>query len=469
MNNEKKLFLKNSFLLTVAPFLPKLVNVFLLPIMTLYLTEVDFGIAGTISSYTSAISAFMTLGLTVVLQNTFFKISSDYKTIWRQIYGFLMIWMWVYAIIQSVLLYFCCPEEARVNVWWIILLANFTTVLFGPTGTIGSSYYIYNKQSWPIVWRSVVASILTILVDFVMIVYLKLGYMGWYVGTFIGQFFSNATYWYVVSKKLDLKPCYRFDMSVIKHSLAVGMPTIPHLYTGYLLEGSGRMVLDQNHINQGEIGRVSVSQQIGDICSMGIKGLSDAIGPYAMNALKNGNEVLMRRITMFYTVFVFFIVFFISLWSKELFAILLSNEQLSSSYPYFIMYLMAFCYRPLYVMVSFYYFYFERTKQLLLITFMAGIIALLFYIVFTPIYGVWAFLIGHYVACLYFGYSGYLYSGYRSNSKKRIPIGLLLVIQLLLTGAAFILVDMFIVKTIFSIITLSICIMIIVKLRNVIK
>lgn len=37
--------LKNGVLFTLAPFLPKIINVFLLPIMTMYLTDVDFGIA----------------------------------------------------------------------------------------------------------------------------------------------------------------------------------------------------------------------------------------------------------------------------------------------------------------------------------------------------------------------------------------------------------------------------------------
>lgn len=452
ISGNKANILKNGVLFTAAPFLPKIINVFLLPIMTMYLTDVDFGIAGTISAYTQSIGAFATLGLQVVLQNSFFKTPLEYKDTWRQIYGFLKFWMIIYALIQATILFFFIPEEAAENKWWIILLSQFSTVFFGPTGTIGNAYYIYNKESIPVVWRSVTASVITILVDFVLIVYLRWGYMGWYVGSFVGTFFTNASYWYVVHYKLDLKPIYRFKWSVIKHSLSVGAPTIPHYYTSYLLEGSGRMVMDQYNIPQGTIGQVSISQQIGDIFNAGTTGFNNAISPYQMEALREKNSKRINLLTTLFSIGVFAGAFLLATWSKEIFKILLSNESLQLAYPYFILYIMALCYRPLYSNASNYYFFYERTKQLLLITFLSGCMAILLYVVFMPLLGVWAFLIGHYVACLYFGYSGYFYKGYRDNESQRLPVHWFLLGQLILTGLAFLIVDYLLVKIITTVI-----------------
>lgn len=442
MSNSTKTLLKNSILFTVAPFLPKVINVFLMPIMTLYLTDVDFGISGTISSYTQAISAFATLGLTVVLMNSFYKNPLEYKALWRQIYGFLKLWMIIYALIQATLLYFIVPTEARDNVWWIIILTNFSTVFFGPTGTIGSTYYLYNKEAFPVVWRSIMASVITIIVDFVLIVYLRWGYMGWYVGTFAGTFFSNASYWYVVNHRLDLKPVYRFKWSEIKHALSVGIPTIPHYYTGYLLDGSGRMVLDRYHISQGEIGRVSITQQFGSIFSMGMTSLNHALSPYFMQFIKDGREDNVKKLGVVYTVLCFCGAFLISVWSKEIFDIMISNDSLKSAYPLLIAYVMALCYRPMYVIASNYFFFHERTKQLLLITFVSGVLALLFYIILTPLIGIWGFLVGHYVACIYYGYSGYFYNCYKQNAKMHFPFVLIFFLQIALTVVAFLLVEM---------------------------
>lgn len=440
ISGNKANILKNGILFTVAPFLPKIINVILLPIMTLYLTDVDFGIAGTISSYTQAIGAFSTLGLQVFLMNSFFKTPLEYKDIWCHIYGFLKYWMIIYAVIQAIILFFFIPEEAIENRWWIIILSQFSNVAFGPTGLIGNSYYIYNKESLPVVWRSITASVLTIIVDFILIVYLRWGYMGWYVGTFIGTFFTNASYWYAVHYEIGIRPKYRFSWSIIKHTLNVSVPTIPHYYTSYLLEGSGRMVMDQYHISQGRIGQVSISQQMGDIFGAGMTGFNSAIAPYQMDALREKNSRRVNLLATLFSIGVFASAFLLSIWSKEIFQILLSNESLQIAYPYFILYIMALCYRPLYLNVSNYYFFYERTKQLLLITFLSGCFAITLYFVFMPLLGVWAFLIGHYVACLYYGYSGYFYKGYRENEASRLPVVWFFMAQLILTGLAYVLV-----------------------------
>lgn len=467
ISGNRATIVKNGVLFTLAPFLPKVINVFLLPIMTLYLTDVDFGIAGTISAYTASIGAFADLGLRVVLQNTFFKNPTNYKETWRQIYGFLKFWMIIYALLQATILFFFIPEEAAENKWWIILFSQFSTVFFGPTGAIGNSYYVYSKKSVPVVWRSVTASILTILVDFVLIVYLRWGYMGWYVGSFAGTFFTNASYWYIVRFKLDIKPNYRFNWGVIKHALAIGVPTIPHYYTSYLLEGSGRMVLDQYHVPQGKIGQISISQQIGGIFDSATAGFNNALSPFLMEAIREKNSHRINLLATIFTTSVFAAAFILAIWSKEIFHLLLSNENLQTAYPFFILYIMALCYRPLYLNVSNYYFYYERTKQLLLITFLSGCLAVLLYIAFTPLFGVWAFLIGHYVSCLYYGYSGYFYKGYRENETHCLPVFWFFIAQLVLTGVAYLLVDILWMKIMVSMLICVIVLFLFIKYRRV--
>lgn len=469
MNENKKLLIKNSLLLSVAPFLPKIISVILLPIMTKYLTDVDFGISATISAYSQSIGAFSLLGLTVVIQNSFFKHPNYYKVIWRQIYGFLKIWMIIYAVFQTVLLYLVIPKEAIDNRWLIIILTNFSTVFFGPTAVIGSSYFIYSKKSFPVVWRSILASLITIISSFVLIVYLRLGYMGWYVSGFIGTFFSNSTYWFVVNRQLNLKPIYKFKWKTIKNALKVSIPTIPHYYSIYLLEGSGRMILDQNNVSLGEIGKISISQQFGDMFQTGISGLNNAISPYIMQSLKNENQQVIKKIGLIFVSLIFSLAFLLALWSKEIFNILLSNDSLKSSYPYFIIYIMALCYRPMYLIVSYYYFYYERTKQLLLVSFFSGVIACVIYLLFTPKFGVWGFLVGYYLACLYFGYSGYFFRTYKRNSKIKIHALFIMLIQILITVIAYLLVEYFIAKSIITILFMFFIIYLLQKYRHVFK
>mgnify|MGYP000417655159 CR=1 FL=1 len=117
--------LTNSLLFGISPYIPQVINVFLLPIMTQYLTATDYGIAGTINAYTQALTALSTLGFNSVLGVIFYKCSFQYKILWREIYGFLNIWMIFFAFLQGLLLYFIIPEEAAEYKWLIIALTNF--------------------------------------------------------------------------------------------------------------------------------------------------------------------------------------------------------------------------------------------------------------------------------------------------------------------------------------------------------
>lgn len=464
--DNKKLLLKNSLLLSIAPFLPKIISVLLLPIMTKYLTAVDFGISATISAYSLSIGAFSTLGMQVVIQNSFYKYPTRYKFLWRQIYGFLNVWMIIFAIFQATLLYFVIPKEAAENKWLIIILTNFSTVFFGSTGLLGNSYFIYSKQAFPIVWRNLMASIITIASSFVLIVYFRYGYVGWYVSSFIGLFFTNATYWFVIRNNLKLKPIYNFKWRTIKNALFVSVPTIPHYYSVYLLNSSGRMILDQNGFSQKEIGKLGITQQFGDLFQTGINSLNQAVSPYFMQSLKNGNQQPIKKIGLAFVFFVFCLAFVAALWSKEIFQLLISNKSLQASYPYFIIYIMSISARPMYFIVSVYYFYFEETKKLLSLTFLSGIIACVLYLIFIPIYGIWAFLICHFIAHSYFCYSGYFYSVYRSRAKIKIPFFQIMLFQIASTVIAFIFVDYFVIKIVISLILLSVILYLFLKTRD---
>ena len=65
--------LTNTLLFGLAPYVPKVVSVFLMPVMTRYLTSTDYGIAGTIDAYTSALSTFATLEFGSVLSVVFLE------------------------------------------------------------------------------------------------------------------------------------------------------------------------------------------------------------------------------------------------------------------------------------------------------------------------------------------------------------------------------------------------------------
>ena len=109
----------------LAPQVSKIASLFVLPIITKDLTAVDYGVSGVVTAYTAAFGVFQTLGLNVVLSNSFYKSPNFYKWQWRQIHGFLSIWSFAFAAILAIILFFAIPQAASEHRTAIILPAKF--------------------------------------------------------------------------------------------------------------------------------------------------------------------------------------------------------------------------------------------------------------------------------------------------------------------------------------------------------
>ena len=428
-----KKLLKNTLFFGLAPYVPKIVSVFLLPIMTKYLTATDYGIAGTIDAYTQALTAFSTLGFTTVLSVIFFRAKQQYKILWREIYGFLQYWMIIFAIIQATLLYFVIPKEAEEYKWWIILFTNFSNVFFGPTAVLGNLYYVSSMKPLPVVSRSIIGGITTILANYILVVHYRLGYFGWYVGGFIGTFLINASYWYTVNIQLNLKPIFNFKRKTILKYLKIALPTIPHYYCVYMMNTSSKVIMNIQSIPLNIIGQTNLVLQIGVIIESWINAMNQAINPMAMNEIRNKNEDKAKTLIFLYYIITLSCTFLFSLWCKEIFHILISNEELAETYPYAIVFVMALNYRPPYVAASNMFFFHENTSSLMKISFIAGLIAVISYIILIPLFGVWGVVVGFYISSFYMGYSGFLMKQFKSKTKVDYPYLRLLSTHLIAT------------------------------------
>ena len=433
-----KKVLTNSAIYGLAPHVPRIVSVLLLPIMTAHLTDVDYGIAGTIAAYTMALSALSTLGVSAYLQVNFFKAKYQYKILWREVYGFLQYWMVFFSVIQSVVLYFAIPDEALDNRWMIILLTNFNGVIFGPSGALGALYYQLCQRPIPIAIRSVATGLLSVVINYILIVIYEYGYMGWYVGSFAATFLMNFVYWYDLNFKLGFKPIYFPKRRTIKRTLEVSLPVVPHYYTAYLITTSNRVVMDYSTIKIGEIGQFNLAQQFVTMMDSLVNAIERAIGPLCMEGIRNNKEEEVKKEIFLFALLTFSGTFLFSLWSKEIFAVLISNSVLATVYPIAALLSLALNYRPAYIAASNVFFYYENTKQLLGITFLAGMIALLLNIVLIPSGGLWAAAVITYVAFMYQGYSGFFYKFYKQFTKVPFPFVKLFFLQLFVTAVAMI-------------------------------
>ena len=77
--------------------------------------------------------------------------------------------------------------------------------------------------------------------------------------------------------------------------------------------------------------------------------------------------------------------------------------------------------KPMYVAVSNVFFYYESSKNLLKITLTTGIISLLGYIIFIPLYDIWGAVWVYYLSMIYMGHSGFYFKLYKEKTIFNFP------------------------------------------------
>lgn len=437
----KKLF-SHTAIYGLAPQIPRIVSIFTLPIVTKYLTEIDFGVYGVITAIAGSVAVLGNLGLNVILSNSFFKNPGQYKWGWRQIYGFLMIWNYPFALLLGALLYFFIPVEASSNAFYIIILNVLPVVFFGPTMVLGNMYYQLKQQPLQIAYRSIIAGIVSIILNVYFIAVLKLGYMGWFLSGCIATMITQASYWWPLNRKLGIKPIFNFKWRYIKNSLKVALPTVPHYYSSYLLDVSDRAVMKILAVNTGDIGKYNAAYTVANIVQKIGIAAGKAVSPMLYESYKKNDERDARSLTFVLQILFFCMTFLLSIWLKEIFAFLIRNKELAQVYPLGIIIIMAYNYRPMYLGANNRLFYHEQTKVLLKVTFTAGFINLILNFILIKFFGYQVAAYTTFVALMYMGYAGYFLKQYKQTKTLEYYPIYWLIATIILTAISYYAVEL---------------------------
>ena len=127
-----------------------------------------------------------------------------------------------------------------------------------------------------------------------------------------------------------------------------------------------------------------------------------------MEELKRGNILASHRIFKQSLVFFSIAVCGFIIWSREIFLVMVRNEDLSSTYWIASILVAGFIHRPLYLAVTSAMFYYEKTASLMKISLTGGLIAFLGYCMCIPLWGITSAAIITYLSFLAIGYLGYV-------------------------------------------------------------
>lgn len=411
----KKLF-SHSFLYAIGPQVPKLANILVLPIITQFLTAVDYGVYGTLLAYSGLLSGLKMLGFEVLLVNSFFK-KYNWINYWGRYFLGLYIYSFIFSFFYVAILYFFMPSEVGNNTWLVIVLIVIPATFLNIVNVFGGRYLQLVQKPQYIAIITAIVGLATILLNFYTIAYLKLGYLGWFISSAIGSALSFILFAYPLFLQVRLKPIVTFNRNFWKKSLRVALPTIPHSYSAYLLNSSDRMVMDQLKTPINQIGLYNLAYIFGGYMELFGNAVGMAVGPYITGLYAKKEKKSEKKVkTLVYFLQVSFILLctLVSLWAKELFAILIRKEELKVAYSISIIIIMGYAYRPLYWSVVSKLIFYEKTNQLWKISFISGLMNVILNVVFIPIYGIYAAAVTTLLSLIYLGLSPFYLKGYRS-------------------------------------------------------
>lgn len=401
----------------LAAQVPRLAGVLALPVITQHLTTNDYGVAGVVTAYAYALTLLQSLGLSVVMVNAYARHPLRYSWLWRQLHGFLSLWSLVYGLLMICILYLAVPAAASADRLQIALLYGLPVMLFSPTDMQAGLYYQLSQKPLPVAFRSFVVGGLSVAINIYTIAYLRLGYMGWFYAGFFSTLVGFLINCYSVYVKLSYWPILNFKWTSIKEALKISLPVVPHHLAFFMLDNSDRLVLDVLRVPLHRIGLYNVASSFGNYFMIASGALVQAASPFYMRyyAQKGDLEAALQARRMTFALQAIFLIStsLACLWMKEIFEVLIRNEELQQAYPLAIVILMGYNFRPMYLAATNMIVYREHTGQLWKISVVAGVGNILLNFLLVPLFGYQAAAFTTFGALMYMGYAGYFLKEYK--------------------------------------------------------
>jgi O-antigen/teichoic acid export membrane protein len=405
----RKLFTSTA-IYAFAPQLPRLINLFMTPILTVYLTTYDYGINNTLLAYLGAFDGLRGLGLSLIFSNSFFQEPENYHPTWRKLYGFLFFWSIFVGALTIPVVYFALPKQ-ELHSFLLVLFTTVAPMMFiNGTIEIGGMYLMLNQKPVQVVSISIITSLIAIGLNYYTIVILKLGYLGFLISGSVSSLFPFTMYLLLMIFKWHLAPSFTFDLAWIKSKLSLSIPTIPHYYSGYLLNMSDRVVLSLLGTTTNDIGLYSFGYSFGTYFSVLGKGLAQAGTPIFLSLYKDhdvNSERKVRNMLLISQTGLLFIGFILSLWSRDIINFMGRSATLKNAYLYMIPSVMAYTYFPIYFGAISKLRFAERTKIFWKISFVAALINVGLNLILIPFFGIMGAGINTFISYMYMGFSGY--------------------------------------------------------------
>ena len=296
-----KKIINHSLIYAILPKLPILLGFLMLPFLTPFLTNMDYGVFGIIMSITTGATVIKGLGLDMILMNSFihhYK-SSRYKFVWNEIQGFIFLWSIVLGLLIGLLIYGLLPSEVIKDRGLIIILTIVPIIFYSSLQIVSTKYYQLAEKPIQIGYRSLIFGVLSIVLNYYLIVVMKMGYLGWVWSLFVTETLMFLSYIYPIWICEKLYPNFLFRRRAIKRYLRVSLPLVPHTSAFFLLDFSDRIVMINLNVSTANIGLYDFAYRFAGYARVFSESIHQASTPLLIKEYKERKETSYMKDMIF--------------------------------------------------------------------------------------------------------------------------------------------------------------------------
>jgi O-antigen/teichoic acid export membrane protein len=370
----------------IVPKLSVFGYIVVLPLTTPFLTPLDFGLIGIISSYTTIVSSISTMGLHIHLPNSFYELKKNYKLLWRRLFFYFLVMGGIFSILLALVLNISIEDTGGHHKHLVILLAVLP-IFFTASQQIAINYYVLIQKPQSLVSRNLIGSFLGIVAFYISARIFKAGYISWLISSVVSSVVIFLLFIPQLWLKEKLYPVFDITLRRIKYLFKLSLPVVPHSIGHTLLSSSDRIILSVLKIDINQIGFYSNGAQMSTHVRSIIDGLHTAMSPNMQVAYRANNTKEFRRYFLLSQSITSMLIFLASLWMKEIYFFLIRNEEMRSSFMIASILCFSFVSQSFYSFISLPVFIKKKTPSVLWLVFFPALLNIILNFIFIPLYG----------------------------------------------------------------------------------
>ena len=361
---------KNSSIYTLASFSNAVIPFLLLPILTQYLTTLDYGIITMFVTVVAFLLPLVGFNLDAAVTRRYYSKDTDLSIfLWNSLLIFftmsLFCFILFYFFKDTIGFYTDIPEN------WVLMIP----IVASATFLSNLALVLFQVREKPIKFATfqITQSILNVSLTAIFVIILLYDWTGRILSVIISTSIFSCISIFLILKNKDIK--FIFNFSYIKNAISYGGGLIPHAIGGSLILLTNRFFLTKM-VSIEESGLYGVANQICSIVPFITISFNNAYVPWLYKKLSLENEIEKIKIvkltyTYFIAILIFVLIFYLT---QPLLFNLFIGEEFHSAIQYSFWILIGFAFQGMYFMVTNYILYSEKTFTLAAITVVIGVL-----------------------------------------------------------------------------------------------